>query len=179
MIGAPTIRPATEDDAPALADLHVRAWQWAYRGLLPDGYLADLPRQTADREAMWCRQVREPPASSPVWVAERDGRVIGFCNAVPSRSGEPGTADLLTLYVEPEVVGTGVGAALMRRALDDLRARGYRAALLWVLEGNERARRFYERWGWVPDGARRSEEIWGAVAEEVRYRIELAEPTRS
>ena len=71
------------------------------------------------------------------------------------------------------MVGTGVGAALMRQALADMRARGYRAALLWVLDANDRARRFYERFGWQPDGTVKEEQLWGAPAREVRYRIAL------
>ena len=46
----------------------------------------------------------------------------------------------------------------------------YGAALLWVLEDNPRARRFYERAGWAPDGVRKAEERFGVRAAEVRYR---------
>ena len=167
------IRPAVEDDAPALAAVHVRAWQWAYRGQLPDAYLDDLPRQTAQREAMW-RGIAGRSAGWPVRVAERDGRVLGFCHTAPDRGGgAPETAELLSIYLEPDAVGTGVGAALLRDALEDMRARGYREAVLWVLESNERARRFYERFGWRADGGEKSEEIWGTTAHEVRYRITL------
>ena len=44
------------------------------------------------------------------------------------------------------------------------------AALLWVLEDNPRARGFYERAGWAPDGVRKAEERFGVRAAEVRYR---------
>ena len=111
-----------------------------------------------------------------MWVAERDGRVVGFCNTAPARDGEPGTAELLTLDVELDVVGTGVGAALMNHAVADTRARGYRSAVLWVLEANERGRRFYEKGAWRPDGAAKTEEVWGARAREVRYRLPLDQP---
>jgi GNAT superfamily N-acetyltransferase len=143
--------------------------------MLPDAYLDALGEQTARREAMWRQQLRELPPSCPIWVAERDGRIVGLCNTAPDRGGEPGTGELLSLYLEPDAVGTGVGAALMRHALADLRARGYRAALLWVLEANERARRFYEKGGWRPDGGIKTEDVWGAAAREVRYRIALGD----
>lgn len=42
-----------------------------------------------------------------------------------------------------------------------------------MLDANERARRFYERQGWRPDGAEKTEEHSGATLHEVRYRIEL------
>ena len=161
----PSIRRAAEEDASALAGLHVRAWQWAYRGMLPDAYLDGLAGQTAQREAMWRQELRGLPAECLVWVAERDGRLVGFCNTAPSRDGEP------------EVAGTGVGAALMRHAMAALRARGYRAAVLWVLDANERARRFYEKGGWRADGAAKEEDVWGVVVRELRYRIALDAPT--
>src|SRR5262245_2381000 len=173
----PSIRHATETDVPALGGLAGRAWQWAYRGMLPDAYLDGLGEQAvAGREAMWRQHLREPPPDCPVWVAERGGRLVGFCNTAPDRGGAPGVAELLSLYIEPDLVGTGVGAALMRHTLADLRARGYRAASLWVLETNDRGRRFYERGGWRSDGAAKTEDVWGVAVREVRYRIALDEP---
>jgi ribosomal protein S18 acetylase RimI-like enzyme len=76
-------------------------------------------------------------------------------------------------------VGTGVGAALMRHALADLRARGYRTAILWVLDTNTRARQFYEKGGWRADGATKTERVWGTSVRAVRYQIALdeGEPT--
>jgi GNAT superfamily N-acetyltransferase len=152
------IRRAVEADAAALAGLHVRAWQWAYRDLLPDAYLDALPQQRAQRADMWRRLLQGGRPDRPVWVAERGGAIAGFCNTAPVQddrrdTAAPDTAELFTLYLEPDVVGTGVGAALMRHALADLRAHGYRTAILWVLDTNTRARRFYERGGWRADGA--------------------------
>ena len=59
------------------------------------------------------------------------------------------------LYVRPEAWGTGVAGELHDRAVAALRAAGERQARLWVLEENARARRFYERRGWSPDGSTR------------------------
>jgi GNAT superfamily N-acetyltransferase len=165
------VRRGEAADAPGLAALHVRAWQWAYRGLLPDDYLDGLAQQVARREAVWRRILRGSGPDRPVWVAERNGRIAGFCSTGPAPEDLPDTAELHTIYLEPDVVGTGVGAALMRRALADLRSRGVRTAILWVLDTNVRARRFYEQGGWRADGAVRVEEVWGASVREVRYRI--------
>jgi hypothetical protein len=44
---------------------------------------------------------------------------------------------------------------------------------LWVLAGNERAKRFYHADGWVPEGSRRQQEVWGVMADEIRYRRPL------
>src|SRR5262245_37484699 len=74
------IRPGVEGDAPALGRLHVRSWQWAYRGILPDDYLDGLAEQVERREEMWRHVIRELQASQPLWIAERDGQVVGLCN---------------------------------------------------------------------------------------------------
>ena len=67
----------------------------------------------------------------------------------------------------------GAGPALMAAALEAMRASGFGAASLWVLDDNPRARRFYEREGWTADGGRREEEFLGVPITEVRYRIKL------
>ena len=178
------IRRAIEADAAAIAALHVRAWQWAFRGLLPDAYLDGLTEQVARREAMWRRQLQEGRPDCPVWVAERGdggGQIVGFCNTAPAASstdsaseGTPAAAELYTIYLDPDAVGTGVGAALMRHGLMDLQARGFHEAVLWVQDTNTRARRFYEKGGWRVDGAEKTETVWDAPVRQVRYRIALA-----
>ena len=118
------IRAAAPGDAPALGRLHVRAWQWAYRGMLPDDYLDGLADQTERREAMWRQVIGQPPVDQSLRVAEDEGRLVGFCHTAPARDGTPETAELFAIYLDPDVVGTGVGAALMRQALSDMRASG-------------------------------------------------------
>jgi L-amino acid N-acyltransferase YncA len=165
------IRRAATADAPAIASIHVRAWQAAYRGHLPDAF---LDRLSAERgEPGWESAIADP--EQRVWVAERGGRMIGFASTAPSRDQDapPGTGELLTIYLEPDVVGTGVGRELFAHAVDDLRARGYRRAGLWVLESNVRTRRFYEAAGWRPDGAAKVEPAGDVQLREVRYVIEL------
>lgn len=61
----------------------------------------------------------------------------------------------------------------MARADDRLRALGFERAVLWILVGNDPAERFYRSLGWLPDGARRHEDVWGVEADVVRYRRSL------
>jgi hypothetical protein len=61
----------------------------------------------------------------------------------------------------------------MHETLTALRGRGYLEAILWVLDDNPRARRFYEREGWALDGERKVEPHLGVDVAEVRYRISL------
>ena len=172
----PRIRAATEADASSIAKLHVEAWQWAYRGQLPDTFLDQLTATIPQREARRRRTLAQPTSDARTWVAELDGALVGFADSNPARDSDlpPETAELSTLYLKPEVVGSGVGRALMQQALADLRQRGFRSAVLWVLDSNARARRFYEVGGWRRDGGVKVEHQSDVTLREVRYRIDLA-----
>ena len=167
------IRPARPEDAPAIAGVHVRAWQAAYRDLLPDDALAALSIE--DRAERWRSWLHEPAPGGRVWVAEEDHRVVGFSSTGPTRdpTAPRGTAEVFTIYLEPDVVATGRGRELFAHAVDDLRESGYISAELWVLSANDRARRFYERAGWRTDGEERVESMYEIELRETRYRIEL------
>jgi GNAT superfamily N-acetyltransferase len=96
--------------------------------------------------------------------------VVAFASCGESREAA-GEGELYAIYAIPEVWGDGPGPALLAAALDALRAGGFATASLWVLEDNPRARRFYEREGWTPDGRRREEEVLGVPINEVGYFI--------
>jgi GNAT superfamily N-acetyltransferase len=166
-----TIRLASQPDARTIAEIHVRAWRWAYRGLMPDELLDGLSIER--RERTWQRSLSSERPRNRILVAEQEGRVVGFVATGPSQDPDatPDTGEVYAIYLEPEVAGTGLGRALFSRAMEDLRSDGYRAATLWVLDTNERTRRFYEAAGWRPDGESKVEP-WGAFElSEVRYRI--------
>ena len=78
-------------------------------------------------------------------------------------------AELYALYVHPAWWSTGTGWALMDRVLDTASVAGYLSIRLWVLRANARARRFYQRAGFAPDGARHVLDDLGGVTE-IRYR---------
>jgi GNAT superfamily N-acetyltransferase len=170
------LRAAVEGDAQTIAEIHVRGWQWAYRGLVPETLLAQL--SVAARANYWQRWIVEGRPRCRLWVAAWRHRSIGFAATGPSRDATagPDTAELYAIYLEPDVVGKGVGRALCTRAVDTLESEGFRQATLWVLAGNTRARRFYERAGWHADGAERMEDWHGVPLHEVRYARELHPP---
>ena len=165
-------RDATVDDADAVALVHVHGWQWGYRGLLPDAYLDGL---SAERRAEQWRSWLLEPGSTRTRLAEEDGACVGFGVSGPSR--DPGadddTGEVYAIYVEEEVAGTGVGTELLRSAVAWLTERGFARATLWVLEGNARARRFYEREGWALDGSSKSEPREDFTMNEDRYARQL------
>ena len=99
----------------------------------------------------------------------------GFAAFGPSRDGDapPGTGEIPAIYLAPEVVGGGVGRELFEETVATLRRTGYARATLWVLEANDRARLFYERAGWVRDGATSSHDFDCANEPMVRYGVDL------
>jgi ribosomal protein S18 acetylase RimI-like enzyme len=159
------IRPASPDDAVAIETIRVRGWRAAYRHVFP---AADLDALPIDAERWRSRLHVPPPGWTTVVCEDDDGRVVGFASTGPSRD-EDELGELYAIYVDPEAWSTGAGRALMASAETTLAA-GYDAALLWVLEDNPRARGFYERAGWAPDGIRKAEQRFGVRAAEVRYR---------
>lgn len=171
------VRDAEESDLQEVARIHVAAWQAAYRGMIEDTRLDALT--VADRLGVWREWWRGDGVH--LRVAEAEAGLAGFlrrCPARPIDDPPKDYAEVTHLYLDPQQIGTGLGAALLSEALRDARAEGYCGLLLWTLEANERARRFYERFGLRTDGARHSEPAWlGEGVHEVRYVLAFdAEP---
>ncbi len=170
------IRQATIADAQEIAEVHVRAWQWAYRGLIADDYLDHLSDMLNQRIESYRAQIPSLPPQDRWWVAEQDGHVVGFVMTGSSRDSDalPSTAEVFAIYLAQYVVSRGIGRALFTRAVTELQQQRYEQATLWVLESNMRARKFYAAAGWVPDGASKTEERPGGTHfDEVRYHIAL------
>jgi ribosomal protein S18 acetylase RimI-like enzyme len=172
------VRPATVDDAEAIAGLHVRAWRVAYAGIVPDDVLGQL-----DPAAWAQRRLRaiESRRSTMLVAADTDtGGLAGFIECGAGRTTgdwdnvDPAEGQVYAIYVDPQCWGTGAGRALMDAGVAALTAAGRSPVRLWVLDANDRARRFYERYGFVLDGERSSYPFTGptgppVLLDEVRY----------
>ncbi|HET9692185.1 MAG TPA: GNAT family N-acetyltransferase [Acidimicrobiales bacterium] len=161
-------------DELAVATVHVRSWQAAYRGIMPDAELDGL--RPADRAARYTFGATDP--GSPRTVVAVDGTdpgsVLGFATVGPARgAGVEGAGELMALYADPDCWGRRVGLALVTDARDRLAAAGYREAVLWVLEANARGRGFYARDGWAADGGADGFEVGGVTLPEIRLRRPL------
>ena len=174
-MGEVEVRPATVDDAEAIAIVHVRSWQSAYRGLMPDDLLDGL--SVARRAGAWRTIMESGGEWSALLVLEGDHDVEGFAHLCAARyAGAPAdTGEITSIYLQPESWGRGAGRALMDAAVQRLAAEGFGDAILWVLVGNERARRFYEAARWTCDGTEKSERVGaegrpGVTITETRYR---------
>jgi ribosomal protein S18 acetylase RimI-like enzyme len=165
------VRDARPEDARAIARVHTRSWQIGYAHAFPADALADI---SVDRRTdHWRRWLTEPPVPPvAVLVAEAGGAVYGFASVGRSHE-EEGVGELFAIYVDPDHWGTGLGRALIGEAEARLKAAGFEEAMLWVLNDNPRARRFYEAAGWAHDGGAKEDTHLDTVVSEVRYRKRL------
>lgn len=137
------LEPATRDDARAIAALHTESWRSAYRGLVPDDYLAGPIVE--DRRTFWETRMASADDGRFVLKAIEDNDLVGFTCVV--RDADPAWGPLVdNLHVRPERRGRGIGAALLAAARRwSASAAPGRPMHLWVIEGNLAARRFYDR----------------------------------
>jgi GNAT superfamily N-acetyltransferase len=119
-----------------------------------------------DRVTAYRKSMSAPRPQARVWVAVRGVTIVGLavCRV------DDGVGELQSLYVVPAEWGSGAGGRLHEAALDGMRALGARHATLWVVEANTRARRFYERQGWEPDGETKQTKLSDLDLTELRYR---------
>jgi GNAT superfamily N-acetyltransferase len=184
------IRSVSAADAAQIAAVMRDSWLAAYDGIIapvlldqataPDG--GARIRQSF-RTRPWQRMIAAI-AHGPAPAGA--SRIVGYASFGPERdvlgtpwphprtqAGRDGQiAELYALYVHPAWWSTGTGRALMDQVLAKVRVAGYAGITLWVLEANARARRFYQRAGFAPDGARHPLADLGDVTE-VRYRRAL------
>jgi L-amino acid N-acyltransferase YncA len=166
------IRRPDHSDADAMGRVVVRAWQAAYRSIMPDEYLDGL--RAEDRASMWRRQI-DAAGGNGLLVVVTDDQVTGFaafgrCQD-DAAAGEEG--QLYAINLDPTHWGKGLGRALLRAATTELARQGFQSLVLWVVPENQRARGLYESEGWASDGVTRHEEVFGVAVTQVRYRRQL------
>jgi ribosomal protein S18 acetylase RimI-like enzyme len=188
------IRPASAADEPAITEIRHETWLTAYAQIIDPTIIEQVtaPGRPANAAPQSDRTslVAVAPPTQPQAAAAEARMIVGYASYGPERSvasaasvgsgagAKPGsltpaglageTGELYTLYVVPAHWSTGVGRELTDAALDGLRAAGYRCVVLWTLTENARARRFYDKAGFAPDGATNTLDGLGNV-EELRY----------
>lgn len=185
-----SIRTPSVGDGGAIARAHVRAWKTAYAGIMPADFLDSIDED--DRSLAWEQRLRDRAAQpnnlrTELLVADvgitipgPGGRgheiaareIVGVATVGPERDVDGSDrGELWMINVRPDVWGVGVGPALLTASRGRLDALGYRTSVLWVVAGNMRARRFYEREGWSFDGTEKDEDFGGVNVHELRYTI--------
>ena len=158
------VRAARVEELDDVGDLTVAAY--VHDGHLPPDadYVGEL-RNAAHRAA----------AATVLVAADTDGTIVGtvtYCGpesaiAEVARAGE---AEFRMLAVHPAARGRGVGALLAADCVRRARAQGCRAVVLCVIEGNDGARRLYERLGFT----RVPERDWRPTADVALGAFRLA-----
>ena len=157
------VRRAKPGDVAEIAAIHVRSWQAAYRGILPDDLLAGL--SVKEREQSWRALLSGNEHHWLNLIAEGDRGPLGFC-AVTTPSWDASASERLAevgaLYVDPGHWREGIGGALLRAALLELKENAWSEVVLWVLPENRRALDFYAHFGFrVEEGVEKREERSG------------------
>jgi ribosomal protein S18 acetylase RimI-like enzyme len=189
------IRAGSAADAAQIAAVQREGWFAAYQGIIAREV---IDRVTAPDDGARVRQSYRTRPWQKIIVATAGERnapgsrvppgpgIVGYASYGPevnvltepwphplTDAGRDGrTAELYALYVHPAWWSTGTGRTLMDQVLSRTAGAAYQGIVLWVLQDNNRARRFYERAGFVPDGATNLLDRLGGVCE-VRYRRTL------
>lgn len=168
------VREAVGADAAGIASVQVTAWKVAYIGMLPAAALAAA--NVRERTERWTEILAASPRKT--LVASVSGELIGWCGFGESRDEDRSSdvGEVYGLYVHPESWRIGAGRKLWTASCERLKRDGFGVADVWVLEANDRARRFYESMGCVVDAdASKGFEQYGELVPEVRYSLTLSE----
>lgn len=151
-----TVRRASLDDVEDVGRVHYEAHVETYSGKFPGGVIESFP--ASSRAKMWTRFLNEDLGE--LWVAEWEGRIVGFASTSSPREESPcRDLELGSIYLLASHHGSGLGQDLLDVALSG------RQASLWVLDDNPRAHAFYARNGFSPDGMNKVDENFGGVRE--------------
>lgn len=139
------VRDAVSADAEGIARAHRESWQVSYHGILPPTLLdlVDVGQRVATRRRMLADRSRLHLVAYDV----THGDVVGFCDAGPSRRAGPLRGEVYALYFLHHAKRHGLGTEMLERATRWFSTVGLRGMIIWVLEMNHHARRFYEAMG--------------------------------
>ncbi len=150
-------------DAEAIAHVHVASWRTTYSGIVSEEYLETL--NEAERVLSWREWLT---LDAPVFVAELEGKVVGFIGGGPIREPLSGyDAELYAIYLLQHSQKRGIGTALLQALAGSLHAGGFRSMAAWVLAGNA-STSFYQKSGALPLGSKEVE-IGGVMLPVLAY----------
>lgn len=165
--GGFALRQGRVEDAGALVDLQLRSWRVAFSHLPVGKVVDDLsPFELEQVRQHWLAQQQGPEV---VWVATAGEQIVGYARTCWWQDTDDlpaATVKLHALYVDPDVMGKGVGSRLLEQAATTARQVSASGMALWTPQDLERAHRFYERHGWRADP--RWTKPWRGTLE-VRY----------
>ena len=152
----------TSDSRDDISRIYEESWKYAYSGIIPQDYLDSIPK------GRWADKLDNPKWNTLVCI--EDGQYIGTSSFCKSRFEQyPDFGEIISIYFLPEYMNKGHGSKLMQTVSNELQKQGFKEVFLWVLEENDKARRFYERIGFVCSEDYLDDNIGGKELREVRY----------
>lgn len=136
------IRTATPRDAEQIAFVHIDSWRTTYRNIVSDDFLNGLNVQT--KSNFW--EIALTTKSNNIFVAESDGKIIGFATGGQSRDKNEFDSELYAIYVLQQHQRNNIGRLLLTATAKYLQTSGHSSLYVWVLADNN-SRTFYERFG--------------------------------
>ena len=157
------IRYVTPIDNPLdISEIYEKSWKYAYRNIIPTDYLDNIPA------GHWANSINKAGMHS--LVITENNHIIGtasFCKSRWEQYSEYG--EIVSIYFLPEYMGKGYGQYLIDACVDELNKSGFHKIILWVLEENQRARKFYEKNGFVCTDNFLDDNIGGKNLREIMY----------
>ena len=143
-----TIRLAVPSDAPDMAEVHMRSWEVAYKGIMPNDFIRE---KNATRPELYKRVITDENTNT--YVIQYNGKTVGImCVAPPQDNELTDYYELHYIYLHPDYFQRGIGTKAMDFAYETTRKVGKSGMVLWVLEKNENSIKFYEKCGFTADG---------------------------
>ncbi len=162
------IRAIKAEEADEISRIYALSWKSAYRGIVGDAYLDGL------NELRWSQILLKEPSSSFV-ILEKGERVGTASIKYDCDENMKDAGEIVSIYLKPEHTGKGYGKALFAFCLSKLAELGCGSAFLWTFEKNERARAFYESFGFAWDGQKKHLDIGGESIPVIRYVYKFGE----
>jgi GNAT superfamily N-acetyltransferase len=167
------VRKAIPGDEMAIGRIHVEGWQFSYRDIYSDEFLAAMSVQ--EKIDMWRGLIRDNPEERSIFVCESNGKVAGFLSVCPFRmeNAKPDQGEISAVYVDPALQGKGVGAALVKHALDWYHARPIKEVFVQTLD-KSKYKHFYPKQGGVAQPIKVTRSFKdGQTLEMITYKWEL------
>lgn len=157
------IRYINKNDNPLeISNIYESSWKYTYKGIIPQEYLDCIPT------GRWADSINKVGMKNLILIENE--MIVGtasFCKSRWERYDDYG--EIVSIYFLPDYVGKGYGRQLLNKCIDELKQCGFSKVLLWVLEDNHRARRFYEKNGFICSEIFMNDNIGGKDVREVMY----------
>lgn len=150
------------DDRFAISHIYEESWKFAYKDIIPQSYLENIPT------GCWASNLDKEGMNTLVLI--EDGKFIGTSSYCKSRFSDfRDFGEIVSIYFLPQYIGKGYGKQLMDAVVGELEHLGFHDIFLWVLEENVRARKFYEKAGFILSKSYLDDTIGGKEVREIQY----------